>query len=151
MKKIPKGISDFEKIIKEDYIYVDKTKYIEEVDKNRICNTNMVLNFLNYYIETGKIPEICIDENIESDSENIKEMFCRLKNEHYNWVEKIISGEEVATSLTLLYMPQMGFDYRNCISLLYYMGLLTFNGKREFAGTIYKIPNNWIKQILFGK
>ncbi len=34
MKKLPIGISDFKKLIENDYIYVDKTKYIYEILKN---------------------------------------------------------------------------------------------------------------------
>ena len=32
MKKLPYGISDYEKIIEENYYYVDKTKYIEKLE-----------------------------------------------------------------------------------------------------------------------
>ena len=32
MKKLPYGISDYERIIKNDYYYVDKTKYIEQLE-----------------------------------------------------------------------------------------------------------------------
>ncbi len=31
MKKLPIGISDFKELIKNDYIYVDKTKYIYDI------------------------------------------------------------------------------------------------------------------------
>ncbi|MCT4605344.1 MAG: AAA family ATPase [Marinisporobacter sp.] len=33
MKKIPYGISNFETIVKENYLYVDKTKYIELLEE----------------------------------------------------------------------------------------------------------------------
>ena len=33
MKKIPYGLTDFERIRREDYYYVDKTRYIEEVER----------------------------------------------------------------------------------------------------------------------
>ncbi len=33
MKKLPIGISDFKKLITNNYIYVDKTKYIYEYIK----------------------------------------------------------------------------------------------------------------------
>lgn len=33
MKKIPYGMTDFERIRKEDYYYVDKTRFIEEVER----------------------------------------------------------------------------------------------------------------------
>ena len=32
MKKLPYGISDYEKLIENDYYYVDKTKYIEQLE-----------------------------------------------------------------------------------------------------------------------
>ena len=32
MKKLPYGISDYEKIVEENYYYVDKTKYIEKLE-----------------------------------------------------------------------------------------------------------------------
>ena len=32
MKKLPYGISDYEKIIEENYYYVDKTQYIEKLE-----------------------------------------------------------------------------------------------------------------------
>ena len=31
MKKIPIGIEDFKRIIEENYYYIDKTKFIEEI------------------------------------------------------------------------------------------------------------------------
>ena len=31
MKKLPIGIDDFKRIIKDDYYYIDKTKFIESV------------------------------------------------------------------------------------------------------------------------
>ena len=40
MKPIPIGIEDFEKIIKEDFYYVDKTKVIEDLLKKK---SNVVL------------------------------------------------------------------------------------------------------------
>ena len=32
MKKLPYGVSDYEKIIEKNYYYVDKTKYIEKLE-----------------------------------------------------------------------------------------------------------------------
>lgn len=32
MKKLPYGISDYERIMENDYYYVDKTKYIEALE-----------------------------------------------------------------------------------------------------------------------
>ena len=32
MKRLPYGISDYEELVEENYYYVDKTKYIEELE-----------------------------------------------------------------------------------------------------------------------
>ncbi len=34
MKKIPIGVEDFKEIIQNNYYYVDKTKFIEDIEKN---------------------------------------------------------------------------------------------------------------------
>lgn len=42
MKKLPYGISNYEKLIDDGYYYVDKTKYIEKIEKM----TNPTIMFL---------------------------------------------------------------------------------------------------------
>ena len=32
MKKLPNGISDYERLVENNYLYVDKTKYIEKLE-----------------------------------------------------------------------------------------------------------------------
>ena len=32
MKKLPYGISDYERILTNNYFYIDKTKYIEKIE-----------------------------------------------------------------------------------------------------------------------
>ena len=41
MKKIPIGVDDFKKLISDNYFYIDKTKFIED-----IVNDGQKLNFL---------------------------------------------------------------------------------------------------------
>ena len=42
MKKLPKGISNFEDLILKNYYYVDKTKYIEKLEN--ISDTKVMYN-----------------------------------------------------------------------------------------------------------
>ena len=42
MRKLPEGISNYERLIKEDYVYVDKTMYIEKIE-NLSNRTIMIL------------------------------------------------------------------------------------------------------------
>ena len=49
IKRLPYGNSNFERLIRENYVYVDKTKYIELLEKEDICspakiNTNCLKN-----------------------------------------------------------------------------------------------------------
>ncbi len=34
IKKLPYGVSDFEKVQKENYLYVDKTQFIETIQQS---------------------------------------------------------------------------------------------------------------------
>ncbi|MGC8734472.1 MAG: AAA family ATPase, partial [bacterium] len=63
MKKLPIGISDFKKLIKGDYIYVDKTKYIYELvesggyiflSRPRRFGKSLLLSTIKYLFEGQK-------------------------------------------------------------------------------------------------
>jgi hypothetical protein len=63
MKKLPIGISNFKKLIKEDYIYVDKTKYIYELvesggyiflSRPRRFGKSLILSTIEYLFECQK-------------------------------------------------------------------------------------------------
>ena len=49
MKKLPYGISDYEKIVDNEYYYVDKTSYLEKLE-------NLVERYI-YALKTKKIWE----------------------------------------------------------------------------------------------
>ncbi|MDR2556165.1 MAG: AAA family ATPase, partial [Bacteroidales bacterium] len=63
-KKIPYGQSNFEKIIIEDYVYVDKTKFIEFLEQEttdfhflirpRKFGKSLFLSMLQYYYDVSK-------------------------------------------------------------------------------------------------
>ena len=67
MKKLPNGISNFEKLIKEGYIYVDKTPYIEKLEnvtnptviflRPRKFGKTLFTSTLEYYYDKLKINE----------------------------------------------------------------------------------------------
>ena len=41
IKKIPYGMTDFERIILENYYYVDKTQYIAKVEKSDLPSSSL--------------------------------------------------------------------------------------------------------------
>ena len=56
-KKVPYGEADFKAIRKEDYIYIDKTQYIEKLENNkkivytrpRRFGKSLLTSMLSYY------------------------------------------------------------------------------------------------------
>ena len=50
MKKIPIGIEDFKMLITDDYFYIDKSKFIEE-----ILNDGALVNFSLVLEDLGKL------------------------------------------------------------------------------------------------
>ena len=70
MKKIPIGIENFERIITENYYYVDKTKFIEE-----IVNDGAMVNLFTRPRRFGKTLNMSMLKyffNIENAEENRK-------------------------------------------------------------------------------
>ncbi len=116
MKKLPIGISDFKKLIENDYIYVDKTKYIYELVKDggyifisrpRRFGKSLLLSTVEYLYEGKKelfkglyieekwdwnesYPVIRIDFSI--DIKESKKLYERIKEElelnYYKYKER---------------------------------------------------------------
>ena len=92
MKKIPSGISNYEKIKKEGYIYIDKTKYIEKLE-NTANPTKMFLrprkfgktlftSTLEYYYDKLKKDEFDVlfkDTYIGQHPTESRNQYCILK------------------------------------------------------------------------
>ena len=63
--QIPYGISDFRTIRNEDYLYIDKTQYIEKLEKQRIVmyvrprrfGKSLFTSMLDYYYAIDKKEE----------------------------------------------------------------------------------------------
>ena len=68
MKRIPIGIDNFRKIMKEDFYYVDKTKYIDELiydgsqvklfTRPRRFGKTLNMSMLKYFFDIRKLKKI---------------------------------------------------------------------------------------------
>ena len=68
MKKLPKGISNYEELIQDGYYYVDKTKYIEKLenlDDKRRYNNSVKLGKTRIAPETLIKSQTCKNKNTE--------------------------------------------------------------------------------------
>ena len=115
----------------------------------RLFNSDMILYYLKYYVETGIGPKNLIDENIASDYNKIGNLFnLTTKGSSTKIIDKILRGEELVGEITSQFSLEKEFDEEDFLSLLFYLGFLTID-KEDFADVIYKVPNEAIKGIYF--
>ena len=130
-------------IMKENY---DGYKFSLKGEE-RIYNSNMCLYFLKDYVRLGRIPEELVDVNIASDYSKIGSMLRLCKGENrLDIIEETVSGEGILTEITEKFNPEIAFEEKEMVSMLYYLGYLTID--KELLGKAeLKIPNKVMKEI----
>lgn len=122
--------------------------FSEEAGK-RLFNSDMILYYLQDFIELGRGPGDLIDENIASDYGKLGKMF-ELKNRDGNMkvLEKILKEEEIIAQITRQFSMEKDFSQDDFTSLLYYLGLLTID-KKVLDSVSLKTPNYAIKGLYY--
>ena len=140
--------ADLLPVIKENYDgYIFSTIIKKDFEKYRIYNSNMILYFLNKYIEYNEIPEELVDTNIISDYKKI-EGFIDLCQDmgRYEILQKIVAGEYVESEITEKFNSEIAFGEKELISLLFYLGYLTIKNK-ELGILQLGSPNEVIRKV----
>ena len=116
-----------------------------------IVNSDMALYYLQSLYRLQTPPDELIDHNVRIDYGKLRHLvqIDRRLNGNFSRLREIIeTGEQVSTVQTSF--PVEGLLRRdNFISLLYYLGLLTFAGERE-GRPLLKIPNRTVQQLMYG-
>ena len=129
IKKLPYGISNYEELIRDNYYYVDKTKYIEMLENlaekrimllrpRKFGKTLFTSTLENYYdiLKKDKFEELYKDTYIGKHPTNLKNSYHILR---FNFsgidtstVETTINGfkREVASSIKL-FVERYGLDF----------------------------------------
>ena len=130
-------------IMKENY-----DGYCFSIDgKERMYNSNMCLYFLADYIGLGKIPNKLVDVNIASDYSKLGKMLDLCKGDNrIDIIEKTIEGTPIVSDITEKFNVEIGFEEKELISMLFYLGYLTIAGER-FEKPELKIPNKIMKEL----
>ncbi len=115
----------------------------------RLFNSDMILYYLQDYVEFGRGPDDLIDENIASDYGKLGKMF-ELKNKDGNMevLDRILKEEEIITQITKQFSMEKDFSQDDFKSLLYYLGLLTID-KKILDSVSLKTPNYAIKGLYY--
>ena len=115
-----------------------------------LFNPDMVLYFLREYGIMNKYPAVMLDTNVISDYRKIKNIF-KIGGEEdakYELLETLVEKGYIDFPLTQLYNLEAEFTEDDFLSLLFYMGMLSF---REVAdiGWRFEVPNYVIKKLYF--
>lgn len=117
--------------------------------ETRLFNSDMILYYMQSYVDLGKGPKSLIDKNIASDYGKLGRLF-DLKNKTSNMqvLQDILNGEEITGSITEGFSLEKNFDEDDFKSLLFYMGLITIDTP-ILGGVSFKVPNYVIKGLYF--
>ena len=145
-KEKQKELLPIMKINYDGYVFSDMIR--ENIENYKLYNSNMTLYFLNLYQEQHRVPEELVDINILSDYSKIEAFMdlCQSMNK-LELLEKIVSGEDIESTLTEKFNVEIEFGEKELISLLFYLGYLTIK-ENGFSKCKFQIPNDVIREII---
>jgi hypothetical protein len=115
-----------------------------------IFNPDMLLYFLKEYNIRQTYPPVMLDVNIVSDYRKIRALFKigSDESERLELLQNLTHRGYVDFELTQLYNLEQTFSDENFLSLLYYMGMLTYQQSTAMEWRCV-IPNYVIKKLYF--
>lgn len=118
--------------------------------RNRLFNPDMVLYFLKEYGIMAQYPEAMLDTNVVTDYRKVRSLFQIGEDEtaRYGLLEGLVEKGSIDFPLTRLYSLEGGFTQDDFLSLLFYMGMLSFKELSDI-GWRFEIPNYVMKKLYF--
>jgi len=142
IEKIPAMMTDLE-------AWYDGYRFTTRAN-HQLFNPDMVLYFLKEYSIMAQYPEVMLDTNVVSDYRKIQNTFKigGEETEKYELLETLVQKGYIDFPLTRLYNLTLDFTQDDFLSLLFYMGMLSFQ-EEAIIGWRCKIPNYVIKKLYF--
>ena len=141
-----------DEIVKMMKPWYDNYCFAKECIGQTMYNSDMVLYFLNNYLQDGCPPSEMIDRNIRTDYSKLRHFIRidRMQEEGRSVVTQLIeTGEVNGNAIKSSFPAENLADPGNFISLLYYFGLLTYD-RVEYGETIMKVPNLAVREQIYG-
>ncbi len=115
-----------------------------------LYNADMVWHFIKQAGRRGGIPENLIDNNVRTDYNKLRHLLTidRRLNGNFSYLREIITDGQTTGNIVTSFPAERLTDAENFISLLYYMGLLTFNGLSNSLPVLC-IPNLTIRELMY--
>ena len=124
--------------------------YQFEEDGKPLFNPDMILYFLKEYSIKGEYPKEMLDSNIITDYQKVRNIFNINEGEidRFELLNELVEIGHIDFPLTRIYNLVHRFNEDDFLSLLFYMGLLTFKeaGSSDWR---FQIPNYVIKKLYF--
>jgi hypothetical protein len=129
--------------------WYDGYLFSEDAD-TLLFNPDMVLYFLKEYQIKEKYPAVMLDTNVVSDYSKVRNIFKIGDDEDakFELLNQLVNEGYIDFPLTRLYNLELNFTQDDFLSLLFYMGMLTY---REYSpiGWRCEIPNYVMKKLYF--
>ncbi len=124
--------------------------YQFEEDGKPLFNPDMILYFLKEYSIKQEYPKEMLDSNIITDYEKVRSIFDIDASEadRFELLEELVKVGHIDFTLTRIFNLVHRFNDDDFLSLLFYMGLLTFKEARS-SDWRFEIPNYVIKKLYF--
>ncbi len=119
--------------------------------KNKMYNTCSILYFVNKVSVNLGLPDNLIDDNLKMDYRKLKSLIVMDKklNGNFSILNQIIKEGGISSNINLSFPYEELIQEENFISLLYYFGLLTFNGTKDGVPFL-SIPNESMNSLVYG-
>ncbi len=119
--------------------------------KNTVYNSDMILYYMMESYDNEYGPDSLLDENIRIGYKKLEHFLTINKklNGNFNVLETIITENKIIGDLVKSFPLKEITKRDNFISLLFYFGLITIEGK-EKGKTKFVIPNNTVKELMYG-
>jgi hypothetical protein len=134
-------------IMKEWY---DNYRFTDETDQS-LFNTDAVLYFISRYQDYKHIPPYLVDNNLKTDYVKLRKLVVQDKklNGNFETLNKIINDGGIKSEIVESFPYDLIAKPINYVSLLYFLGMITFSRTNDSAIPFLKMPNETIKRIIF--
>lgn len=118
--------------------------------RESVTNSDMALYYLRVLDQLQTPPDELIDHNVRIDYGKLCYLvqIDRSLNGNFSRLREIIETGEQVGDVQVSFPVEALFQTQNFVSLLYYLGLLTFAGERD-ARPLLKIPNRTVRQLMY--
>ncbi len=125
-------------------------RFAEEATEH-VFNADMVWYFLKEAQGRRTLPAQLLDQNVRTDYAKLRHLLIadQRLNGNFGRLREIVEAGEIVGNVVPSFPLERLASADNFVSLLYYMGLLTFDGLRGSL-PVLRIPNLTVRELLYG-